>query len=334
MKVRVLFLIQSWERPSSRYRVLQYLPYLEKMGVQTKVITYPQDIRGHAKLYREGGYYEVIFLQRKRPNPISLYLLRRRANGIVYDFDDAVMYRDSTASSPYSWTRQRRFARIVKASDHVIAGNSFLRDHAQRYNVSVTVIPTAIDIRKYTIKDYKKGGKITIGWIGSSSTLPYLSEIKGVFEELGRKYDNIELKIICDSFFDCKNIPVIKKDWNATDEIKDLKSLDIGVMPLRNDPWSWGKCGLKILQYYGVGVPVVCTPVGVNRDVVQDGVNGFWAMTHEEWIEKISLLIEDPLLRREMGTRGRELVQRSFSVQACAPKLYKILEEVAQSCSE
>lgn len=99
-------------------------------------------------------------------------------------------------------------------------------------------------------------------------------------------------------------------------------------MPLSDDPWSWGKCGLKILQYYGVGIPVVCTPVGVNRDVVQDGINGFWAMTDEEWIEKLSLLIEDHALRRKMGLRGREVVRESYSVQGCAPRFYKVLDEV------
>jgi len=328
--MRVLFLIQGWERPSSRYRVLQYLPYLEKWGVKTDVAIYPQNIRKYASIYRNTMDYDLIFLQRKRLNPLSLYFLRERAKRMVYDFDDAVMYKDSKASLPYSRTREKRFARIVKASDHVIAGNSFLYDQAKEYNSSVTVIPTAIDIQKYRIKNYEGKEKITIGWIGSSSTLPYLTQIKGIFEDLGKKYSNIQLKIICDSFFDCEYIPVIKKVWSHKDEIEDLMSIDIGVMPLLNDIWSRGKCGLKILQYYGVGVPVICTPVGVNRDVVHDGVNGFWAMDNEEWLEKLCLLIEDPSLRQKMGIQGRELVQESYSVQGCAPKFYEVLEEVVQ----
>ncbi|MCJ7665015.1 MAG: glycosyltransferase [Desulfobacterales bacterium] len=171
---------------------------------------------------------------------------------------------------------------------------------------------------------------MTIGWIGSRSTLPYLDHIKGVFEELGERYGYIELKVICDIFFDCEKIPLIKKMWGEKEAIADLKSLDIGVMPLSDDPWSRGKCGLKILQYYGVGVPVVCTPVGVNRDVVQDGINGFWAMTHEEWIEKLSLLIEDPSLRQKMGLYGRELVRESYSLQGCAPRVYGVLADVVE----
>jgi glycosyltransferase involved in cell wall biosynthesis len=329
--MRVLFLIQGYDRPSSRYRVLQYLPYLDGREVAYQVITYPRGLGSYIRLYRTAGTYDVIFLQRKRLLSPLLSFLRWRAKRIVYDFDDAVMYRSSNASSPYSATRERRFARTITAVDHVIAGNTFLQEQARRYTDQVTIIPTTIDMTRYTPKDYhKKSTKVTIGWIGSSSTLPYLDRVKGVFEALGKRYNGIELKIIGDSFFDCKNISVVKKKWNEEDEIEDLKSLDIGVMPLSDDPWSRGKCGLKILQYYGVGVPVVCTPVGINRDVVQDGVNGFWAMTHEEWIEKLSILIEDPPLRQKMGLSGRELVGASYSLQGCAPRFYGVLDGVAQ----
>jgi glycosyltransferase involved in cell wall biosynthesis len=327
--MKVLFLIQGNDQPSSRYRVLQYLPYLKQKGVKATVAVYPSGIRSSRKICREIGNYDVVFMQRKRPHALSLHFLLQRAKKLVYDFDDAVMYRSANASSPYSATRERRFARIVKAVDHVIAGNTFLGEQARRYANHVTVIPTTIDLKKYTPKSYaKKKKKITIGWIGSSSTLPYLEHIRGVLEELGKRYNHIELKVICDSFFDGEKIPVIKKVWSEKEEIADLKSLDIGVMPLTDDPWLRGKCGLKILQYYGVGIPVVCTPVGVNRDVVQDGVNGFWAMTHEQWVEKLSILIDKPALRQEMGLRGREVVRKSYSVQACAPRFTRVLEEV------
>lgn len=332
--MRVLFLIQGHDQPSSRYRVLQYLPYLKQKGVKATVAIYPHGIRGSGKIYRGMRDYDVVFIQRKRPHPLFLYFLLQRAKKLIYDFDDAVMYRSANAPSPYSGTRERQFARIVKAADHVIAGNTFLGDQTRRYTDQVTVIPTAIDIIRYTPKDYhKKSTKVTIGWIGSRSTLPYLEHIKGVFEQLGERYKHIELKIIGDSFFDCNNISVMKKIWNEDDEIDDLRSLDIGVMPLTDDPWSRGKCGLKILQYYGAGVPVVCTPVGVNRDVVKDGVTGFWAMTDEKWIEKLSILIENPSLRQKMGLHGREFVRELYSIQACAPRFYGVLADVAQKGS-
>jgi glycosyltransferase involved in cell wall biosynthesis len=329
--MRALFLIRGHDQPSSRYRVLQYLPYLKQKGVKTTVTVYPHDIGASRKIYREMRDYDVVFIQRKRPHPLFLFFLLQRSKKLVYDVDDAVMYRSSNASSPYSTTRERQFARIVKAADHVIVGNTFLEDHARRYTDHVTVIPTAIDIKRYTPKDYhKKSTKVTVGWIGSGSTLPYLDHIKDVFETLGERYNHIELKVICDTFIDCEKISVIKKIWSEKEEIVDLKSLDIGVMPLSDDPWSGGKCGLKIMQYYGVGIPVVCTPVGINRDVVRDGINGFWATTKEEWIEKLSTLIEAASLRQEMGLRGREIVRDAYSIQACAPRFYKVLDEVVK----
>jgi glycosyltransferase involved in cell wall biosynthesis len=219
---------------------------------------------------------------------------------------------------------------MVKASDYVTAGNSFLQKQAAPFTNRVAVIPSPIDNTRYVLKDYTAGkDAVSIGWIGDHGSIHYLQRIRPVFEELGRKYPQAQLEIICDIFFDCDHIKVVKKMWSQEHEIEDLRNLDIGVMPLLDDPWSWGKCGLKILQYYGVGVPAVCTPVGVNRDVVHDSVNGFWAMTHEEWIAKLSTLIEDAELRKAMGMRGHELVIKSFSLQACAPKLEQILREVA-----
>jgi glycosyltransferase involved in cell wall biosynthesis len=79
-----------------------------------------------------------------------------------------------------------------------------------------------------------------------------------------------------------------------------------------------------------VGVPVVCTPVGVNRDLVEDGVNGLWATTQEEWEEKLSLLIEDRATREKLGREGRKRVMKGYTIQACAPHLLSILKKVME----
>jgi glycosyltransferase involved in cell wall biosynthesis len=328
--VKALFLIQGFEVAASRYRVLQYLPYLESQGIKPTVSLYPSGISRLRRFFRELPNYEILFLQRKRFQQPLLGFLRRKARRIVFDFDDAIMYHNSKAASPRSRTREKRFADIVGIADYVIAGNSFLKEQAERVTDRVSVIPTAIDMTRCVPKDHTaKKDVVSIGWIGDHGSIHYLERMRPVFEELGQKYPRIQLEIICDTFFDCDHIKVVKKMWSSANEIDDLRNLDIGVMPLLDDPWSWGKCGLKILQYYGVAVPAVCTPVGVNRDVVQDGVNGFWAMTHEEWVRKLSLLIEDAELRKVMGARGQELIMNSFSLQACAPKLAQILKDVA-----
>ena len=329
--MKVLFLIQGWTVAASRYRVLQYLPHLKENGIETEVTPYPRTLSENWSFFKSLPSYDIVFLQRKRLTGLRLWLLRRRANRIVYDFDDSVMYRNSAAENPTSKTRRRRFARMLKASDAVIAGNEFLKKEALKYNHNVEVIPSPIDIERYTPKSYdsKKKGVI-LGWIGDHGSIHYLEKMRPVFDALSKKYDHLRLKIVCDTFFDCNQMEVIKKQWSSDDEVQDLQSFDIGLMPLMDDPWSWGKCGLKIVQYQGVGIPVVCTPVGINRDLVADGENGFWAMDQQEWIERLSILIDDGSLRRKMGLKGREKVKRQYSLQECRLRMYRILEELME----
>jgi glycosyltransferase involved in cell wall biosynthesis len=333
--MKVLFLIQGWEVAASRYRVLQYIPYLESKGVETKVSLYPRTLKENFRFFNELFQYDIVFLQRKRFNQPRLGLLRRRAKRILYDFDDSVMYRNSKAKNPLSSTRRRRFVQMVKNSDFVIAGNEFLKSEVVPFNQDVEVIPTAIDQERYDLKTYSvQQKKVTLGWIGDHGSIHYLEKMRPIFERIGERYPHVELKIVCDTFFDCDRMKVIKKKWSSEEEVADLQGLDIGLMPLVDDPWSWGKCGLKIIQYQGVGVPVVCTPVGINKDLVEDGTNGFWAMTPEEWVEKLSLLIENPGLREQMGREGRRRVLENYTNQACAPRLFSILTRMMEKPSK
>jgi len=329
--MKVLFLIQGWDVAASRYRVLQYIPYLKSKGVEATVNLYPRTPRENFRFFKSLSQYDIVFLQRKRFNQPRLGLLRRRANRIVYDFDDSVMYRNSKNKDPISQTRRQRFVQMIKASDFVIAGNEFLKEEVLPFNPNVEVNPTPINQERYDLRDYGiQKGNITIGWIGDHGSIHYLEKMRPIFERIGERYPHTELKIVCDIFFDCEHIKVVKKPWASEEEVADLQSFDIGVMPLVDDPWSWGKCGLKIIQYQGVGVPVVCTPVGINRDLVEDGINGFYAMTPEEWEEKISVLIEDPQLRERMGKNGRKRVLEEYTIQSCAPHLFSILKRVME----
>ena len=329
--MKVTFLIHSLEAPSSRYRVLQYLPYLKNQGVDGGIHFYKRKWFDKLNFYNTLSQYDIFFIHRKLFSPLEFWYIRQKAKKIIYDFDDALMYRSSGSKSPYSFSRRVKFAYMIRRVDYVIAGNQFLKSEVLPYNPHVIVIPTAIDLSRYSLKEhFSKVGPITIGWLGSSSTLKYLKTLMPIFENLYKKYPNLQLKIVCDQFLDSLNIPLIKKRWSSDEEEVDLKSFDIGLMPLVDDPWSWGKCGLKIIQYQGVGLPVVCTPVGVNQDLIKDGVNGFWAKTPEEWEEKLSTLIEDPLLREKMGREGRKRVLEAYTIQSCAPHLLSILQGVME----
>ena len=324
--MKVLFLIQGFSVAASRYRVLQYIPYLNSKGVETSVSLYPRTLKENFQCFNDLPQYDIIFLQRKRFNQPRLGLLRKRAKRIIYDFDDSVMYRNSKARDPISQTRRRRFVQMIQNSHFVIAGNEFLKSEVLPFNPNVEVIPTAIDQERYHLKTYPlQQDRVTLGWIGDHGSIHYLEKMRPLFEKIGEQYPHVDLKIVCDTFFDCERMKVIKKNWSSEEEVADLQGFDVGLMPLVDDPWSWGKCGLKIIQYQGVGLPVVCTPVGINKDLVEDGINGYWAMTPAEWEKKLSVLIENSELRERMGREGRRRVLENYTYQACAPRLLSIL---------
>jgi hypothetical protein len=289
---------------------------------------FPDTIREYSGLYTKLDQYDCVFVQRKRFHFPFLGLFRHKAKRIVYDLDDAVMYKNSLASSPYSRTRQHRFEKMAGTCDAIIAGNNFLMELSLPYNSNVTVIPTSIPSSRYSLKDYNRPKDIvTIGWIGDHGSIHYLESMKDMFDDVARQHPGkVELKIICDVFFDCEAMPVRKVKWSSETEVEELKDCDIGIMPLKDDLWSWGKCGLKILQYFGVGIPVICTPVGVNRDVIHPGENGYWAIDRKGWIEALSAQISDPKLRKIMGYAGRKTLEEGYTLESNAPKILRAVK--------
>jgi glycosyltransferase involved in cell wall biosynthesis len=328
--MKVAFLIHSLEVNSCRYRVLQYLPYLKKQGVDLSIHFYKRKWMDKLKFYNTLGQYDILYIHRRLFLPPEFWYIRKKAKKIIYDFDDALMYRSTGSKHAYSLLRRVRFAYMMKHVDFVIAGNQFLKSEVLAYHLNVEVIPTAIDLSRYSLKEgFRQGGPVTIGWLGSGSTLKYLKSLLPTFEKLYREYPYFQIKMVCDQFLESDLAPMIKKAWSLEEEESDLKSFDIGVMPLFDDLWSKGKCGLKILQYQSVGVPVVCTPVGINRDIIEDGVNGFWAQNEGEWRERLLKLIKEEGLWKEMGIKGRKTVERAYSLKVNAPRMLDVLSKVS-----
>jgi glycosyltransferase involved in cell wall biosynthesis len=323
--VKVLFLIQGFHIAASRYRVLHYLPYLEKAGIAAEVHPVPKTPGDWARIADTLRRTDALFVQRTRLPLYVLLALRAAKKRLIYDFDDAIMFRNSLAENPYSKRRTMSFRRMLRFADLVIAGNAFLEEEARKYHGNVQVLPTPIDGNRYTPKEHSgtPGGTVTIGWIGDHGSIHYMESYRHIWEALGKRHSNLTLTIICDTFIETEHVRLNRVQWRYDREVEDLKALDIGVMPLFDDLWSRGKCGFKIIQYGGVGIPVVCTPVGINRDVVEDGVNGFWALTDEEWLDRLSLLIEDEAMRARMGEAGRKKIMEQYTVEACAPKLVR-----------
>ena len=323
--MKIAFLITKPDNASARYRVLQYIPYLNSHGFTHELYAIPAGYSKRLLLFRKLRDYDLVLLQRKLLDLVSWKFLRKNARRLIYDFDDAVMFRDSNRKNHQSLQRQKRFDRTVKGSDIVIAGNSYLRDFAIRKNLKTVVMPTSVDMERYKEKPPTSSQEVVIGWIGSHSTLPYLERMKNILDDIALRYNTARLKIVADTFFECEKMPVTKKQWSYEEEIADLHTFDIGLMPLTDDPWARGKCGFKLLQYMAVGIPVVCSPVGVNLEIVSDGIEGFHARSDEDWVEKTGRLIRDAALRTQMGKRGREKVKSLYCAELTRAKLLALL---------
>lgn len=332
--LQVLFLVPRLDKASTRYRVLQYFPALEAAGIRHEIRALSKTARHWLQLIRQVRAADVVFVQKKLFSFLELSLLRRLSKRLIYDFDDAVMYKDGPASAEQHARQRRRFAATAARADLLIAGNDYLCEEARACHRPTIMIPTPLDMTRYAARTPAEDAKedVVLGWIGSRGTLKYLKEIAPALEALGERFPGLTLKIVADEFFDLEHLPVIKKNWSAADEIADLHSFDIGLMPLTDDVWTRGKCGFKLLQCMAVGLPVVCSPVGANRQIVTDGVEGYWASSQTEWVEKLASLINDPVLARAMGKRGREKVLQTYSLQTNAPLLIQSLRPPEESC--
>jgi glycosyltransferase involved in cell wall biosynthesis len=322
--MNVLVIISNPTRASYRQRVKVFLDILRSNGIFTKVEQLPKHPLHRMELFKKSVSYDCVFLHKKALNYLDAAWLKKYSKTIVYDFDDAIMYNPENPEK-YDLKRQKAFKRIAEASNMIIAGCPFLAEKAKEFNPNVHILPTALDTKIFNTEfSIPKDDKIRLVWIGSDSTTRYLKEIVPALEEIGSRFKNVVLRIICDTFIDLKNMPVEKKVWSLETQIPDLLSSDIGLAPLTDNLFTRGKCGFKILQYAAAGLPVVTSPIGVNADYVRDNISGFHASSISEWVEKTSILIKDSDLRKRMGKIGKEYVAQ-YDIDVIGEKLAKLL---------
>ena len=328
--MNLLILTNNPSRASFRQRIAIYQDFLQANGINCEAMRIPSASLARRRLFRQAAKYNGVFLHKKGLNFIDAFFLHKYGKKIIYDLDDAIMYKDKTPERD-SRVRFRRFARSAKLADMVIAGNSYLAEHALRFNRNVVVLPTGLDISAYKVQTgIQNDGKIRLVWIGSRSTLKYLAEIKPALEQIGSRFSNVILRIVCDDFFDLKNMEVEEIQWSQEKQAMDLATSHIGLAPLPDNRFTRGKCGFKILQYQAAGLPVVASPVGVNSEYVRQNVTAFLATNNKEWTETITQLIENPRLRREMGNKGLEQV-RNFDTNIIGKKLLELIKNCLKS---
>ncbi len=320
MSTEALFLVPGRAGPSVRFRVLQYLPGLERRGIRATVADLDVRLRARLAVLRTASRYPRVIVHRAFLTPPERVLLRRAPHGYVYDFDDALWCRDSSRRPLASWQRRWRLRGMLSGATSVIAGNAYLAAWASRHHHRVAVVPTAVDLGAYPDEPAADTEPV-VGWMGTKSNLMYLRPVLPALVRVAREHA-LKLRVVSDGVLDSPfAIEVEQQPWSLADEVADLRSFRIGIMPLPDDEWTRGKCGLKVLQYLAAGVPVVCSPVGANREIVEDGVNGLFAASEDEWVEQVGALLQDAPRRRRLAEVGRRTVAEGYSVEASLEKL-------------
>lgn len=309
-QMKILIITNNPNRASFRQRIGVYLDILRDNDIQCEVLKLPSHFLARLKCFKKAADFDGVFLHKKKLNFFDAVYLRRYSRKLIYNFDDAIMYSDKNPDRN-SRTHFVPFRRTVKPADMVITGSEYLAEHAREFNPNVKVLPIGLRVSDYKADCHgESDGKVRLVWIGSRSTLEYLEEIKPVLEEIGTRFDNVVLRMVCDDFFDLQNMPVEKRLWSRDTRVVDLATSDIGIAPLPDNRFARGKCSFKVLEYSSAGLPVIASPVGTNAEYVKDGNTGFLATDTRQWINRITELVENPHLRKKMGREGQAYAQK------------------------
>ena len=340
------------EAPSQRFRFEQYLTCLEENGFKIEIHPFLNESTWKT-LYREGNVSKkilgitgsffrrfLLLFQLRRANHIFIHresaqlgppifewiiakVLRRK---YIYDFDDAIWLPNYSETNA-RFQRLKSYWKVnycMKWAEKITAGNAYLANYALQYNPAVQIIPTTIDtIHHHNRKCDQFTEKPTIGWTGTHTTMHYLDEIVPIIRDLENHF-SFDFLIISNEppSFELASLKFIK--WTKETEIEDLAKITIGIMPLKQDIWSEGKCGFKGLQYMALEIATILAPIGVNTSIIEDSKNGFLAANPIEWKEKLTLLLESEALRIRLGKEGKRTIDERFSVAANQEKYLKL----------
>jgi glycosyltransferase involved in cell wall biosynthesis len=347
--------------PSQRFRLEQWAPHLAEQGVDVSFLPFadesltrllrqsgqfPAKVRGILGAWRRQGR------RLKTIDRVDAYVVHRAASlvgppsierrlarsgiPLVYDFDDAIYeLHTSSVNRGFGWLKfPRKTAQICEMSRAVTVGNAFLADFARRYSRSVHVVPTSVDTARFRPRTEGNDGRmdrpsrtLVVGWAGSSTSQAHLEAHAEVLAEAQRRY-RFELRVVSDRRPDLPGVVAAWRPWSREREVDEIADFDIGIMPMPDDAWSRGKCALKALLYMAMGLPTIVSPVGTNREVVEDGTNGLWAGTADEWLDAFGRLV-DRDERQRLGLAARRTVEEQYSARVCAARFGAVLREAA-----
>lgn len=341
--------------PSQRFRLEQWAPHLAQRGIDVDLVPFATRAL-YVRLYRPGARlmvgalltacvlrrvrdilgarrYDVVVVHRAAallgPPLLEAWLARMRP--LIYDFDDAIFLLHTSANNRrLGWLKfPGKTARICRRSRHIVVGNEYLAAYARQHNPRVAIVPTSIDTNAYGLRDYTSRERVVIGWSGSATSQAHLEAFQPVLRRVVPDAP-VEFRVYSDRPPQLGALPHTWTPWSPSvqSEVAELRRFHIGIMPMPDDPWARGKCGLKVLQYMAVGAATVSSPVGMNRELIRHGENGLLAATDDEWVACLRQLIADPPLRERLGRKGRQTVEQGFSAQLCAERFAGVVREV------
>lgn len=266
--------------------------------------------------------YDVVIIQREFISTIpTLEFLTKRPR--ILDVDDAIwMHRKGWAANI-----------IAQRVDHIVCGNKYLADYFKKFEKPITIIPTPVDVSRFTPQT-NKGISNVIGWSGTSGGFKFLYGIQNALLKILEENDGWTLRIVSDQPPCFERIP--KKfiefiQWDVDNEVSSIASMDIGIMPLDDTDWSRGKCSYKMLLYMACAVPVVVSEFGMNKDVLEHGFIGYGARSENDWYDCLSALIASPVLRQEAGLKGRNVILDNYSIEQALSKWDVVIQSVVAS---
>lgn len=341
--------------PSSRYRVLQFLPHFRAAGIDCHVDalfgeTYFSILKVRSCPLRtlfKIPYVFVCFLRRlwtllnlggqdliviegqlfPYAPPLAERLLLWCRYRVAIEMDDAIYLTPG---------HEKKIAALLSMATGAIVGNHRLAAYAKQFSPRVCTVPTVVDTERFVPNPMsldsseRNSDAITIVWIGLAYNLKYLDVLAPALRALQSKF-RLMLRVVCSQPPHMPGVDIEFRPWSFQREVADLQDATIGVMPLEDTEWARGKCGLKLLQYLAVGVPSVASPVGVNRDIIADGENGFLAATEQDWYERLEALCREPQLRARMGKAGRRTVEERYSLTVWGPRLADVYRTLAEN---
>lgn len=343
-KVLFLTLHRPDRSPSQRFRFEQYIEFLNENGYECSW-SYLLNAEDDKKLYTPKNYFQkfiillkstfkrlkevyskdkwdLIFVQREAFMLGTTFFEKRFAKKgkMIFDFDDSIWMQNVSAANKniVFLKNPEKTSELIKMSKLIFAGNDYLKDYAAQYNKNIVIVPTTIDTEEYQRKKVKKDpNKICIGWSGSITTIQHFETAIPYLKEIKAKYgDKVYFKVIGDQNYVNDELGIQGIAWQKQNELEELSEIDIGIMPLPDDKWANGKCGLKGLQYMALEIATIMSAVGVNTEIIENGVNGYLAIEKVEWFDAVSKLIDSEEHRLNIGKAGRKTVVERYSVDS------------------